>query len=209
MTVMLPRRNHALHAAGLALVLLLHVGIVYLLLTGAGRKIVRVLLPPVEAFIVAETKPPPPEPPRPMPQPKQLRPAPPASVPPPEVKVAPQPAPHAEAPPAQVTAQMSIGAACPNSQTVRQRIRYPREALREGLTGEVLVEFTVAASGEVRNPAIVKSSNAAFNRASLDAVRQFECHGQGQEVRVQVPFVFKLEYPAAGARLAADCRTSN
>src|SRR5258706_9938423 len=202
MTVMLPRRNHALHAAGLALVLLLHVGIVYLLLTGAGRKIVRVLLPPVEAFIVAETKPPPPEPPRPMPQPKQLPPAPPASVPPPEVKVAPapapqeaitsvapaplveappQPAPHAEAPPAQVTAQMSIGAACPNSQTVRQRIRYPREALREGLTGEVLVEFTVAASGEVRNPAIVKSSNAAFNRASLDAVRQFECHAQGQE----------------------------
>ena len=39
----------------------------------------------------------------------------------------------------------------------------------------------------------MRTSNKIFDRAALGAVQQFACIGQGQDVRVQVPFVFRLE----------------
>jgi protein TonB len=57
----------------------------------------------------------------------------------------------------------------------------------------VLVEFTVDASGAVKNINVVKSSNKVFNNAATDAVAKFKCVGQGQEVHVRVPFEFKSE----------------
>ena len=66
-------------------------------------------------------------------------------------------------------------------------------ARREGLQGEVVAQFLVAAKGEIRNINIVSSSNRAFNNAVMNAVKQFSCVGQGREVTVEVPFSFKLD----------------
>jgi protein TonB len=96
------------------------------------------------------------------------------------------PAPAAAAP------STNVGIACPNSQKVRGEIQYPTQARREGLQGEVTVRFTVSAGGQIKDAAVVSSSNRVFNSVSLNAVRQFNCVGQGQDVVVEVPFSFKL-----------------
>ena len=95
------------------------------------------------------------------------------------------PAPVAVAPP-------SVGVACPNSQQIRTEIKYPVQARKDGLQGEVLIEMTIAANGEVKDVEVKSSSNRAFNSVSIAASRQFKCNGQGRDVRVQVPYSFKL-----------------
>jgi len=72
-------------------------------------------------------------------------------------------------------------------------IRYPREALLDGIEGEVLIEFTVAGSGEIKDVEIKSSTHRIFNRVALTAVQSgLTCKGQGQDVRVQAPVSFKI-----------------
>jgi protein TonB len=66
------------------------------------------------------------------------------------------------------------------------------QARREGLQGDVTIRFTVTATGQIKDPQVVSSSNRVFNNVSLNAIRQFNCVGQGQDVVVEVPFSFKL-----------------
>ncbi|MEP7156839.1 MAG: TonB family protein [Betaproteobacteria bacterium] len=87
----------------------------------------------------------------------------------------------------------SVGIACPNSQSVRSNMRYPPQARRDGLQGDVVARFLVAANGDIRNINITSSSNRAFNSAVVSAVGQFSCVGQGRDVVVEVPFSFRLE----------------
>jgi periplasmic protein TonB len=87
---------------------------------------------------------------------------------------------------------IAVGVACPNSQSIRENMRYPLQAQRAGLQGEVEVEFTVSAAGVISGESIVSSTNRAFNSAALLATRQFKCVGQGQDVKVKVPYSFKL-----------------
>jgi protein TonB len=82
---------------------------------------------------------------------------------------------------------------CPNSTQVRAGIRYPREAIKDGLTGDVVVAFTVGTDGNVKDLRVTTSAAPVLDRAAENAVRQFHCIAQGQEVRVQVPFSFKLD----------------
>ncbi|WP_341867482.1 energy transducer TonB [Luteimonas yindakuii] len=52
--------------------------------------------------------------------------------------------------------------------------RYPSEALRSGQSGEVLVEFTVAADGSVSNARVVRADPPrVFDREALTAVRRW------------------------------------
>jgi periplasmic protein TonB len=90
------------------------------------------------------------------------------------------------------TGTIAVGVACPNSQSIRENMRYPLQAQRAGLQGEVEVEFTVSAAGVISGESIVSSTNRAFNSAALLATRQFKCVGQGQDVKVKVPYSFKL-----------------
>jgi protein TonB len=197
------QRSPVKHLSGLGLVLILHVLVGYALVNGLARKMVEVIKSPMETKIIEETsKPPEDTPPPPPPKMVQL---PPAFVPPPEVQiqapVAPQPtisnttrvvtpakppaAPVVHAPP-------SVGVACPNSQQIRADIAYPARAKRDELEGQVLIEFTVAADGSIKDIDIKSSSDRIFNDVSINAVRQFKCNAQGRDVRVTVPFVFKM-----------------
>jgi protein TonB len=104
-----------------------------------------------------------------------------------------QPPPAVAKAPPPPTGPRSARVVCPNYVEVMSSIVYPREALLDGVEGEVLIEFTVTGSGEIKNVEIKSSTNRIFNRAALGAVQsKLTCQGQGQDVRVQAPVSFKI-----------------
>lgn len=204
------QRDPRKHLVGISAVVLFHVVLVYGLANGLGRKVVEVFKAPLDVSIIDEIKPPPPPPPPKIVklQQKVSAPPPPAYVPRSETQVQaptppitttaehrPEPPPAPPTPPAPEPvakpAQVNIAVACPNHQSVP--VDMPKQAIRMGLSGQVLAEFTVAASGEVKDIAIVQSSNTIFNQAATGAIAKYQCVGQGRDVRVRVPFVFRNE----------------
>ena len=199
------QRQPGKHATGITVVIILHVVVGYALVSGLARKAIEVIKQPMTTKVIEEVKKPPP-PDTPPPPPPKLVQIIPTFVPPPEVQISspvvqavisnPTPiAPPVYAPPKVVAAPPappSVGTACPNSQQIRTEIKYPAAARKDGIQGEVLVEFTVATNGEIKDVDVKSSSNRVFNSVSVNAVRQFKCNAQGRDVRVQVPFSFKL-----------------
>ena len=59
------QRDPAKRAAGIGLVVLLHIALIYALINGLARKVVEVVKPPLETKIIQNIKPPPPPPPPP------------------------------------------------------------------------------------------------------------------------------------------------
>src|SRR5712664_3704372 len=70
---------------GLIVTVALHIVLIYALIHGLARKIVEVVVPPLETKIIAEVKPPQPE--KPPPPPPKLATPPPPFIPPPEVNI--------------------------------------------------------------------------------------------------------------------------
>lgn len=191
--------------ASIGLTVLLHLIIGYVLVTGLARDVINVITKPVETRIIEEIKPAPPPPPAPKsePPPKYVKP-PPAYVPPPEVQVNAQPqentisavsdappVPAAPATPAPAVAK--VGIACPDSTRIRQSLEYPRQALRDNISGNVVVQFVVGSNGGARDFTLIRQAHPLLNQVALDAVHRFNCVGQGRDVIVQVPFEFKVE----------------
>jgi protein TonB len=204
------RHYSASRFSGIGFVALLHVVLIYVLVNGLASNVYEVIRKPIETRIVEEVKPPQPTPAIILPPPPKFAPPPPF-IPPPEVAVpvqspqpvlaqrsatpqpqaAPMPAPAVAAAPAH-TVRTEVGVVCPNSQQVRQSMQYPREAQRNNITGDVLVEFVVDAHGNMQDVQVVKSADPVLDRAAVNAVKQFNCVSQGEDVRVKVPFAFKL-----------------
>jgi protein TonB len=86
----------------------------------------------------------------------------------------------------------SVGVVCPNVRAVQAEMRYPREALRAGVQGEVMVRFTLTTSGRIVNPHIVSATPSVLNRAALAAVSMLACTGVGHDTQVDAPFLFRL-----------------
>lgn len=204
------QRQPAKHAVGIVVVIILHILLGWALASGLATKAVRMVLPETEAVIIIDKPKPPPPPVEPPPPPKTVVVVQ-TFVPPPEVQIqqqnipppvisnptpiAPVFAPPAPpAPPVQVApaGPVNVGVACPNSQDARSSVKYPTQARKEGLQGEVVVGFTVGANGEIKDVNIISSTNRAFNAASINAVRQFKCNAQGRDVPATVPFAFTL-----------------
>lgn len=58
---------------------------------------------------------------------------------------------------------------------VKVQPNYPQRALRRGIEGYVVVEFTVNKQGRVENPRVVEADpDGVFNRAAMDAARKFK-----------------------------------
>lgn len=87
----------------------------------------------------------------------------------------------------------NLGIACPNAAQVQGNMRYPPQAVRDGIEGDVMVRFVVTGAGEIKNVAVVSSANRVFNNVVTQAVQQFGCRGQGQDVVVEAPFTFRLK----------------
>jgi protein TonB len=199
---------------GISAVIVFHIIIIYALISGLARKVVEVVKGPIEVKVIEEVIKKPPPPPEVLPPPPKLAAPPPPFIPPPEINIAPPPTPAptitavtpepppapqapviappppAPAPPA--PAIQSATVVCPNYQEALT-MAYPREAQLDGIQGEVLTEFTVAANGQVKDFVIKSSSHRVFNRPVQQAVQtRLTCKGQGRDIRVQLPFSFKL-----------------
>ena len=59
--------------------------------------------------------------------------------------------------------------------------------------GEAVVQFTVDATGAVKDVRLVSASHPIFARASMRIVGDYRCQGQGHDVLVQVPFGYQLQ----------------
>src|SRR5512139_4136423 len=84
------QRDPTRHLVGITFVVLLHVLVIYALVTGLARKAVDVIKKPIEAKIVEEIKAPPPPPPPPKPvkqQPQRVEAVQQPYVPPPDIPV--------------------------------------------------------------------------------------------------------------------------
>jgi periplasmic protein TonB len=81
---------------------------------------------------------------------------------------------------------------CSNVAAIQSYMRYPPQARRDGLQGEVMVRFILSATGEVKQARVLTSTPSVLNRAALNAVQQFQCTGQGRDIAVDAPFNFRL-----------------
>ncbi len=209
------QRDPTRHLVGIGAVVLLHVLVIWALVSGLARKVVEVVKGPIEVKVIEEIIKKPPPPPEVLPPPPKVQAPPPPFIPPPEINIAPPPTPAPtitavtrDAPPAPQApviqkvpesapapaqpAIRSASVACSNYRDVMSSIVYPREALANGTEGEVVIEFTVGANGQVKDAVIKSSSNRVFNRASMAVVSQLSCQSGGQDIRVQAPISFKI-----------------
>jgi protein TonB len=210
-----PRRR----IIGFGAVLLFHLLIVYALVSGLAKKVVDVVRAPIETKVIEEIKKPPPPPEVVVPPPPKLEAPPPPFIPPPEIQIAtppppqptitattptpppaavviaPTPPPAAPAPPAPpAPATASAGVVCSNYATVMGDVAYPRDAQRQGIErGEATIQFTLTASGEVKDIKAIRSSHQIFARNSIRIVSEYKCQGQGRDVTVTVPCAYTME----------------
>jgi protein TonB len=193
---------------GVLLVLALHVGLFYALVSGLTPHTGQTRPPAFEVTLLSESRPPAPEVPKPRPAPASTPAAPmPAVVPPPQVE-SPTPPSHAiSTPSAPMPAQAVPLAPSPPKSRLRVGVnpvyippveelqrRYPREARREGLSGRVLLRLTVAPNGEVINATVRQASPpGVFDAVALDFVRRFRFEKGAEEFFVDQELVFKLD----------------
>jgi len=207
------------HLVGITVVILFHLLVVWALVSGLAKKVVDVVRAPIETKVIEEIKKPPPPPEVVVPPPPKLEAPPPPFIPPPEIQIAtppppqptitattptpppapvaiaPTPPPAAPAPPAPpAPATMSAGVVCSNYASVMGDVAFPRDAQRQGLErGEATIQFTLTASGEVKDIKAIRSSHQIFARNSVRIVSEYKCQGQGRDVTVTVPFAYKME----------------
>jgi protein TonB len=181
-------RNPAKHLPQIGAVIVLHIIIGWALVSGLARKVVEVMKAPIETKIIEEVKKPPPDLPPPPPPPK-LQAPPPPFIPPPEIQIQqpppppqqtittvtntpppPGPPPKIYTPPVQAPPQPAVrkeykATFCPKPQ-------FPRQAIQQGITGNVTVWVYVTAQGGVSDVQIKRSSNRIFDREVVRAMSQ-------------------------------------
>ncbi|WP_427310306.1 energy transducer TonB [Cupriavidus sp. H39] len=184
-------------------VLLFHVGLLYLIQSGLGRKLTEaVIAPEIVARIIPLELPrqeAPPEPPKPQPKqetppPKQVKVTTPKPTPP-QPKPAPQPVadlpptpsapeapPASPAPPAPPEPAPAPVSAAPRAvgigeiQCTPPQPKYPSQSRRMGETGKAVVRLTTDESGKVVKTAVVSSSGSSrLDQAAVEAVQAMRC----------------------------------
>jgi protein TonB len=204
------QRDPTKHVIGITFVVLMHLFVIYALMTGLGRTMMQIVKKPLSATIIEEVKLPPPPPPKKIELPK-LPPPPPVEtyVPVPDVPVIsapagptitvvtpkapePAPAPVVQAPPPP-----------PPKPAVRRNVArvggddpvYPRSAMRAGVEkGRVLARVSIDEKGNVTNVVIVSAEPPKhFDAAVIDALKEwkFKAEGEKYEAEVEVNFTLK------------------
>ena len=201
--------------AGIAFVALLHVGILYALLSGLGVQVVQSLQQPLETQIVQEVKPPPIAPPPP-PPPQMITPPPPfiplplvqiAQPPPPPViaavahvrPAAPPPAPIPAPPPRPAQAAVRPAPSLDPNQSCAPP-DYPQQAEEMEQTGVSVLQFLISSSGSVVDSKVAGSSgHAALDEAAVAALSRCRfkpamgADGKPQEAWTNIRYVWQLQ----------------
>jgi protein TonB len=162
-------RSSSRRLTGLVVTVALHIVLLYALIHGLARKIVEIVVPPLETKIIEEIKPPADKPP---PPPPKLATPPPPFIPPPEVNiqfpmqsaptitVSPTPPPAAP-PPVFVPTPAPPAVAATPPQTIEgscEKPPYQPAWRRAGEEGEVRLRVDVEANGRVSDATIERSS---------------------------------------------------
>jgi protein TonB len=195
---------------GLSIVILLHVLVIYALVTGLARKAVEVIKKPLSATIIEEIKapPPPPPPPKKIEIPKVQAPVQPY-VPPPDIPV---PTPTQEPVISSVTATPPtepvviappVVAAPPPKPAIRKGIVplvkvnpvYPREAIRSGIdSGKVVARLFIDEKGSVTEVRIVEADPpGVFNKEVIRALSLWKFQAEGEKFVGEVDLTFTLK----------------
>ena len=94
---------------------------------------------------------------------------------------------------------------CPNYREILSITTYPRDAARCGLEGEVIVEFTLAKDGEIRDVVVKQASHSVFTKPALDAMDRLTCTPGQRDLRIRLPFNFKLRGGTSDQSNALAC----
>ena len=75
---------------------------------------------------------------------------------------------------------------------------YPDELRRDGVSGIVMVKCTIDEQGNVMEPEVVKSSNAAFDKNAVAALKKWKFKPAKQDgtpvsIKVTIPIKFVVE----------------
>lgn len=204
------QRDPTRHLIGITFVIVLHVIVIYALVTGLARKAIEVIKKPLTATIVEEIKapPPPPPPPKKIEIPK-TPPPPQVYVPPPDVPVpttsepviaavtpTPPPAPPVIAPPAPPPPPVAKPAI---RKITTQRIsgdppEFPAAASRKGIDhGDVVAQLNVDEKGNVTEVRIVKANPPrVFDAAVIHALSEWKFPPEGEKWIGEIEIGFKL-----------------
>ncbi len=193
---MIERPNPAARIGGFAIVILFHLGVIYILVTGLGKQGVQLATQPIKALIVPE-QPAQPPPPPPAPPPPELAPPPPPFIPLPEIRTqlppppkaiavapSPKPPPKQEFKPSQapVLTQAAPAPAAPVAAPVRTGAskiasagcdvpEKPAASDRLGETGTVTISVTIGPNGSVTQSSVASSSGfKRLDDAALAAI---------------------------------------
>lgn len=209
------QRDPTRHLIGIATVVLVHVVVIYAMMTGLVRTAVDIVKKPLQATIVREAPPPPPPPPPPkrveVPRPPPPTPfvptpeiAPPATsdsgqgivvptTPPPKEAPPPPPPPVVQAPPPPPPPKPAVRRGV-------QRIAgedpvYPRAAQRMGIDkGKVVARLMIDENGNVYEVVIVSAEPPRhFDKAVIDALRDWKFRADGTKYVGEIEINFSLK----------------
>ena len=204
------QRSWGKHLPSIALVVLLHIALGYALVTGLARRVVEVIKQPIETKIIEEIKKPPPD--VPPPPPPKLAAPPPPFIPPPEINiqvpqvqtqptittvttVKPPPGPQVIAPPAPPAPPKPAGPPVRKEFKAAYRVepQFPRQALRDGLSGRVVAHVYVEPNGGVSDVKIISSTNRIFDREVIRALSQWKFNPEPVGFIGEYEIVFNLK----------------
>ena len=210
------QRDPARHMLGIGFVILLHVLVLWALISGLGKNVIQIIKKPLNATIIEEIKLPPPPPPPPPPKkivetPKAPPPPIDTYVPPPDVAppvtsnaptitaVTPAPPPQEykiEAPPPPVVQ-------APPKPAIRRGISkiagdepsYPREAIRAGVQkGRVVARLSIDEKGNVTDVNIVVSEpRGVFDKVVRAALEGWKFRAENEKYVGEVEVNFSLK----------------
>jgi protein TonB len=207
------QRNPTRHLIGITVVVLLHILVIYALLTGLARTAIEVIKKPMTATIIEEVKLPPPPPP---PPPKKIIEPPKAQapvqpyVPPPDIPVqapveqpvisapsiTPPTEPHVIAPPAP-PAPPAPKPAIRKGIVPIERVEpiYPREAIRAGIPkGHVVARLFIDEKGLVTEVRIVESDPpGVFDKETKRALSLWKFQAEGEKFVGEIDLTFTLK----------------
>lgn len=199
---------------GIGFVAVLHIVLVYALVSGLARKVVEVIKQPLETKIIEEVKPPPP-PERPPPPPPKLVAPPPPFIPPPEINIAQAPPPQATiaavttTPPPPVAAPaVQAPAKAPESVRVPPVIdakrscaqpEYPAASRRAEESGTVTLRFLIDVDGKAVESAVEASSGfkrldeAARSALARCRFKSGTVDGKPEQSWARIRYTWKLD----------------
>ncbi|CAB1367950.1 Protein TonB [Denitratisoma oestradiolicum] len=199
-----PQKNASRRMTSIGLVVLLHMGVGYALVTGLHRAVVDVIRDPFDVNVIDDPKKPPPDKPPPPPPKNAPPPPPPPEVPMPEVALPPATVstgptitvaqPKTEAPPAPAVHVPPVVSASSCTKP-----DYPAASKRLEEEGTVVLNFLIGLDGRVIQGKVDGSSGFdRLDKAALDALGrcQFKpgtTDGKPEQAWAKMKYTFRLQ----------------